>query len=134
MPSETTHELSSVFALTKTTYIHHTHKETVTNTHTHTHTHTHARTHAHTHTNRENSADRNRIHKETVTRYIHTCTQRQRETIFTTTDRNTYFATASSTLGSCSHFFKASTLLVFLCGCGSRKIASDHNIPEVGHS
>lgn len=47
---------------------------------------------------------------------------------------NTNFETASRTCGSCSHRFKASTLLVFLCGLGSRNIASAHKIPEFGHS
>ena len=43
-------------------------------------------------------------------------------------------ATAKSTCESCSHLFRASTLLVFLCGRLSIKIASAHRIPEAGHS
>lgn len=43
----------------------------------------------------------------------------------------THLATAKSTWGSCSHFFRASTLLVFLWGLASRKTASDHRIPEI---
>ena len=43
----------------------------------------------------------------------------------------THLATASSTWGSCSHFFRASTLLVFLWGRASRKMASDHSTPGV---
>lgn len=41
-----------------------------------------------------------------------------------------YLATASKTWGSCSHFFKASTLLVFLWGRASRNTASAHRIPS----
>lgn len=43
---------------------------------------------------------------------------------------STYLATARSTWGSCSHFFRASTLLVFLWGLASRKMASAHRTPE----
>ena len=46
----------------------------------------------------------------------------------------TYFATASNTCASCSHFFNASTLLVLRCGRDSINIDSAHNIPEDGHS
>ena len=42
--------------------------------------------------------------------------------------------TASSTWGSCSHFFIASTLRVFRCGFASISMASAHSWPEVGHS
>lgn len=45
----------------------------------------------------------------------------------------THLATARSTWGSCSHFFRASTLLVFLWGLASRKTASDHRTPGIGH-
>lgn len=41
---------------------------------------------------------------------------------------------ASSTWGSCSHFFNASTLLVFRWGLASMKTASAHKIPEFEHS
>lgn len=44
--------------------------------------------------------------------------------------RVTHLATASRTCGSCSHFFRASTLLVFRWGLASRKIASDQRIPK----
>lgn len=40
-----------------------------------------------------------------------------------------YLATASKTWGSCSHFFRASTLFVFLCGLASRNTACAHRIP-----
>lgn len=40
-----------------------------------------------------------------------------------------YLATASKTWGSCSHFFRASTLLVFLWGLASKNTASAHRIP-----
>ena len=50
------------------------------------------------------------------------------------TTPRTYFATASNTFGSCSHFLRASTLLVFLCGRDSMKMASAHNMPDEGHS
>lgn len=49
--------------------------------------------------------------------------------IFTASSTGTHLATASRTCGSCSHFLRASTLLVFRCGRASRKIASDHRIP-----
>lgn len=45
-------------------------------------------------------------------------------------DKWTYLATASKTWGSCSHFFKASTLLVFLWGLASKNTASAHKIPS----
>lgn len=40
-----------------------------------------------------------------------------------------YLATASSTWGSCSHFFRASTLLVLRWGLASRNTASAHRMP-----
>lgn len=43
----------------------------------------------------------------------------------------THLATARSTWGSCSHFFRASTLLVFLWGLASRKMASDQRTPKI---
>ena len=50
------------------------------------------------------------------------------------TSKVPYFATANNTCGSCSHLFSASTLLVFLCGLASIKMASAHRIPAAGHS
>lgn len=52
-------------------------------------------------------------------------------------DPPTHLATARRTWGSCSHFFRASTLLVFLWGLASRKMASDHRTPAIqtqGHT
>ena len=65
----------------------------------------------------------------TLKAYMWTWTDVQRIRLATT-----YFATARSTWGSCSHFFRASTLLVFLWGRDSRKMASAHRMPALGHS
>lgn len=53
------------------------------------------------------------------------------EGLSTATRTPTYLATARSTWGSCSHLFRASTLLVFRWGLASRKTASDHRTPEI---